>query len=61
MDIFIIWGLGIAFLIIIAIVNKIRGVVDTGKKPYHTIKDDDWGTGEYTYQGGKGYDDEDKF
>jgi len=34
MDIFIIWGLGIAFLIIIVIVNKIRGVADTGKQPY---------------------------
>lgn len=61
MDILIIFGIGITFLIIIALVNKIRGVVDTGQKPYHGIKKDDWGTGEYTYQGGTGYDDEDKF
>lgn len=60
MDILIIWGLGIAFLIIISTVNKIRGVVDTGQKPYHGLKEDDWGTGEYTYPGGKGYDNEDK-
>ena len=39
MDILIIWGVGIAFLIIIAIVNKIRGAVDTGKKPYHYKSD----------------------
>ena len=57
MDILIIWGVGIAFLIIIAIVNKIRGVVDTGKKPYHYKSDID----EFVLPGGNSYHNEDNF
>jgi len=57
MDILIIWGVGIAFLIIIAIVNKIRGVVDTRKKPYHYKSDID----EFVLPGGNSYHNEDNF
>lgn len=62
MDILIIWGTGIAFLIVIALINKKRGVVKTGERPFHYLHDTESDIGrDIDLPGGIGYHNKDKF